>query len=103
MSQVKNSIVTCIQKYIQDYYQGRLIGISDLANYCQVIEGEIYIALVEMQGLGQVKIYKRYFCPEAHQIREIAHKHSFCEECDFNYPNHQLEITIYIAPLESEL
>lgn len=93
-------ISSCVREYINDHYRGGLIGISDLAEYCHVLEGEVYKALFDMQSHGELKIIKRYFCPEFHYIRVNDNEKSYCEECNFIYPNEQLEVAVYIQPLD---
>lgn len=91
----------CIRKYIEGCYQGGLIGISDIADYCHVIEGELYKTLLDLQSSGELKVVKRYFCPEFHQVNPRKQT-AYCESCEFAYPNSQLEVAIYIQPLESK-
>jgi|GEM_PF-3937746 hypothetical protein len=52
MSTVASCIISHIEKYIQDKYSGGLIGISDLAKYCNEIEGKVYVALLELEKLN---------------------------------------------------
>lgn len=87
----------CIREYIKHQYSGGLIGISTLAEYCRVSEGKLYITLFVMQKHGEVEIIKRYFCPEGHPL-PISNEESFCEECDYLYPNEQIDIKVYIQP-----
>lgn len=87
----------CIREYIKKFDRGQLIGISEIADYCKIIEGEIYVSLVHLQSSGEVKVIKRYFCPDFHQIN-LCEKESYCESCDLNYSNNQLEVAIYIQP-----
>ncbi len=90
-----------VREYINHHYRGGLIGISDLAEYCHILEGEIYKTLVDMQSQGELKIIKRYFCPEFHRIEVNASElSSYCEKCDFTYPNEQIEVSIYIEPID---
>jgi hypothetical protein len=90
----------CVRKYIKEYYQNGLIGISDIASFCQIIEGELYKTLFEMELEKEIIIIKRYFCPEFHQI-QVETRESYCEECDYIYSNEQIEVAIYIQPLIS--
>jgi hypothetical protein len=91
----------CVRKYIEGCYQGGLIGISDIADYCHVIEGELYKTFLDLQASGEVKVVKRYFCPEFHRVNP-GNQTTYCESCEFTYPNSQLEVAIYIQPLESK-
>ena len=94
----------CVQEYIEKYYKGGLIGIADLALYCNVTEGELYITLSKMQSDQEIKIIKRYFCPEFHWIGEKIDSHTtYCEDCDYNYPNEQIQIEVYIQPLNIKI
>lgn len=99
------NISNCIQEYLTNFYQGGLIGISDLANYCQIIEGELYPTLLDMQSQGELKVIKRYYCPEFHQINisDIKDKKSYCQECDLRYSNNQIDVVFYIQPLTKEI
>jgi hypothetical protein len=96
---MKSKNRNCIRDYIEKHYQGGLIGISDLSDYCRVMEGELYITLLDMQSNQELKIIKRYFCPEFHQLSLINDKKTYCEICDLNYSNNQIDIAVYIEPL----
>jgi DNA polymerase II large subunit len=97
----KANTSNCVREYIEHHYQGGLIGISDLAEYCGVLEGELYKILFQMQSENELTIIKRYFCPEFHRIKENLNNHeSYCEECDYIYSNEQLEVAVYIEPLK---
>lgn len=89
----------CVRKYIEGHYQGGLIGISDIADYCHVIEGELYKTFLDLQASGELEVIKRYFCPEFHRV-DPGNTTTYCESCEFTYPNSQLEVAIYIQPLE---
>ncbi len=103
-SEVNYLISVLVREYIEHKYHGGLIGISDLAEYCGVLEGELYRILVQMQSENELKIITRYFCPEFHWIKPNVNDHqSYCEECDFKYPNEQLEVAVYIQPLKTEI
>ena len=91
----------CIREYIEGSYQGGLIGISDIADYCHLIEGELYKTLLDLQSSGELKVVKRYFCPEFHRVEPCKQK-TYCESCEYAYPNSQLEVAIYIQPLENK-
>ena len=88
----------CIEDYIATRYQGGLIGVSDLAEYCQMSEGMVFKVLVQLQQQGIVKIIKRYSCPEGHQIspEELPH----CSECDYPYSEDMITTLILVKPLE---
>lgn len=97
----ETEISNLVREYIEHKYNGGLIGISDLAEYCSVLEGELYKILFQMQSENELKIIKRYFCPEFHRITENLNDHkSYCEDCDYIYPNEQLEVAVYIQPLK---
>jgi hypothetical protein len=96
--EAKTSI--CVREYIDRFYRGGLIGISDLADYCQIMEGEIYITLLDMQSNGELRVIKRYFCPEFHPI-QVEEQYSYCQDCEFNYPNDQIEVAVYVCPQNS--
>jgi hypothetical protein len=101
MSKMDAKTSNCVREYVKCIYQGGLIGISDMAIYCHILEGELFNTLLSMQSDGELKVIKRYFCPEFHQI-DIADKKSHCQSCEFTYPNEQLEVAIYVEPLKSE-
>lgn len=89
----------CIKSYIRDRYSGHgLIGISDLAQYCHTIEGEIYVSLLDLQKQGEIKIITRYFCPEGHLLShdEVP----YCHECDYKYSYDYITELIYVEPLK---
>ncbi|MDZ8088483.1 MAG: hypothetical protein RMY16_23410 [Nostoc sp. DedQUE12b] len=92
------AIAECIKMYIETQYRGGLIGISDLATNCKVGEGNIYVALVKLQKEGDIKIIKRYFCPESHQI--LVEDLPFCLECDYLYAEDFITTLIYVQPLK---
>lgn len=87
----------CIREYIEHCYRGGVIGISTLAEHCHVSEGKLYTILFVMQSRGEVKIIKRFFCPEGHPL-PISNEEFFCKECDYLYPNEQIYIKVYIQP-----
>jgi len=89
--------IQCIKQYIEQRYQGGLIGISDLAEYCEMLEGKIYKALVELQKQEDIKIIKRYFCPEGHPIS--LDDLPYCSDCDYPYSEDFITTIIYIKPL----
>lgn len=87
----------CIRKYFEHQYRGGVIGISTLAEHCHVSEGKLYKTLFVMQKHGELEIIKRYFCPEGHRLK-LKNEKSFCDECDYMYPNEQIDILVYIQP-----
>lgn len=91
----------CIRRHINtEYRQGGLIGLSTLAEYCQTSEGKIIPALIDLQSKGEVKIIKRYFCPEAHFIS--SDQAPYCQVCDYNYSENFITTVIYVQPLKFE-
>lgn len=98
---MKTGINNCVREYIERCYQGGLIGISDVADYCHIIEGELYKTLLDLQSSGELKVVKRYFCPEFHLVDPGKQK-TYCESCEFTYPNSQIEAAIYIQPLKNK-
>jgi hypothetical protein len=99
---MESKISNCIRTYIKEYYKGGLVGISDLAEHCDVIEGKVYRILVEMQSNQEIKLIKRYFCPHFHYLRSVGNQTTYCESCEFKYPNDQLELEVYIQPLKTD-
>lgn len=96
---MNTSIIECIRKYIREEYSHQgLIGISDLAEYCHNIEGEIYVNLLELKKQGEVDIIIRYFCPETHQIS--SDQVPYCQECDYEYSYEYITTKIYIKPIK---
>lgn len=96
------NFLECIRRHINtEYRQGGLIGLSALAEYCQTSEGKIIVALIDLQSKGEVKIIKRYFCPEAHFIP--PDKALYCEECNYNYSEDFITTVIYVQPLKLEI
>jgi hypothetical protein len=90
-------IINCIRQYIKERYKGGLIKVSDLSSYCQHSEGTIIRGLVELENLGEGKIEKRYSCPSFHTVRED--EVPFCSECDYEYPQQQINVYLYFKPL----
>lgn len=91
--------IYCIEKYIRHEYRGGgLIGISDLADYCKVSEGQIYVALVQLKQQKAVEIVKRYHCPQAHSVP--FDEYPYCSECDYPYAEDFITTLIYIKPLK---
>jgi hypothetical protein len=95
---MKNTVAECIRRYIEIHYDGGLIGISDLAEYCGQSEGDIYVELLELSQSGEIEIIKRFFCPEGHSI--ISSNLPFCEDCNFSYSNLYITTIILIQPLK---
>ena len=54
-------LISKVREYIECKYKGDLIGISDLANYCSILEGELYKILIIMESNNELKIIKKYF------------------------------------------
>jgi hypothetical protein len=90
-------IINCIRKYIKEKYVGGVIKISDIARHCQISEGRVIKGLVELEDLGEGKIEKRYSCPEFHTIK--TDEMPFCGECDYEYPQEQINVYFYFKPL----
>ena len=90
-------IINCIRQYIKEKYVGGVIKISDIAHHCQISEGRVIKGLVELEDLGEGKIEKRYSCPQFHtlDISEVP----FCPECDYEYPQDQINVYLYFKPL----
>jgi hypothetical protein len=90
--------VSCIKEYIDTQYRGGgLIGISDLAEYCKLQEGLIYVSLIQMQNQGIIEVVKRYHCPVAHVI--ATRQYPYCSECDYSYADDLITSLIYVKPL----
>ncbi len=91
-------VVKCIRKYIKEkYIGGGVIKVSDVSNYCECSDGIILKGLVELEKLGEVKIEKRYSCPDFHYIRE--YELPFCSECNKEYPEELINVYFYFKPL----
>jgi len=89
----------CVRDYLNNRYQGGLIGISDLAEYCAISEGKVLVALAELQKQGLVEIVKRYFCPEGHQV--FLDDLPYCLDCNYPYSEDFMTILIYVKPLRT--
>lgn len=88
-------MINDIRKYIKNH-NFELIGISDLAIYCDASVGNVYTSLVQMQN--ELTIIKKYLCPQLHHIKEIVDKNEFyCEKCNLKYCNEKLQIGVYIT------
>ncbi len=98
MSDMGTEVSVSVKEYVENFYQNGLIGISDIASYCKMTEGKLYTVLLSMQRKKELKIIKRYFCPEFHPI-SVEYERSYCQECDLSYSNEQIEVAIYVQPL----
>ncbi|MEM7595908.1 MAG: hypothetical protein AAF383_31145 [Cyanobacteria bacterium P01_A01_bin.83] len=91
-------VIKCIRKYIEyQYIGGGVIKVSDVSAYCGCSDGIILKALVQLEELGEVKIDKRYSCPDFHYIRE--NEFPFCCECNKKYPEELINVYFYFKPL----
>lgn len=96
---MKENTVQCIKKYIREEYRGGLIGISDLAEYCSELEGDIYLGLLELKKQNKIEIIKRYFCPETHRIPNNAVP--YCPDCDYKYSEAYITIAVFVEPIKA--
>lgn len=87
----------CIEEYIQSNYQGGLIGISKLAEFCNQPVWKIYQVLKTLEAQGKIQIVTRYFCPEIHRIPNDSIP--FCPECDLKYSDSDIITVIYVSPI----
>jgi hypothetical protein len=94
-------IIQCIQNYIAVNYSGGLIGISDLAEYCNKSEGDIYVGLISLEKKGDIEVVRRYFCPQGHLIEK--YQVPYCESCDYAYSHLYIVQCIYVKPLNFSL
>jgi hypothetical protein len=95
---MNTQVIKCIRKYIKEkYIGGGVIKVSDVSNYCEYSDGIIIKGLVELEKLGEVKIDKRYSCPDFHYIRED--EFPFCSECNEEYPEELINVYFYFKPL----
>jgi hypothetical protein len=95
-------MIDCVRKYIQkEYVEGKLVGISTLAKYCNSREGKIFKVLTELEDFGEIKIITRYFCSESHPISE--EELPFCSICGLNYPSEYIRSLVYVQPLSREV
>ena len=91
--------IDCIRRFVDlEYIGGGVIKVSDVSGYCNCSEGIIIRALVEMEKLGEVRIEKRYSCPEFHYIRDD--ELPFCSECDEEYSIDLINVYFYFKPLK---
>jgi hypothetical protein len=91
-------VMDCVRKYIKkEYIGGGVIKVSDVSKYCDCSEGALIKALVELENHGEVRIEKRYACPEFHSIRDC--EVPFCSECDIDYPEEFINVYFYFKPL----
>jgi hypothetical protein len=93
---MSKDIIKCIRRYIEDRYQGGLIGISDLADYCTESEGNILIGLIELEKRMELKIITRYFCPETHRMQNETIP--YCLSCNLKYPGELIYALTYCEP-----
>jgi len=92
------SIVKCIRKYIKEkYVGGGVIKVSDVSDYCGYSHGSIIKALSALEKSQEVKIEKRYSCPEFHYMRDSDFP--LCEECGHEYPEELINVYFYFKPL----
>ncbi len=96
---MNTNIIECIRKYIrEESYNQELIGISDLAEYCHQIEGEIYVNLLALKKLGEVEIIIRDFCPEVHPMsKEVV---PYGQEYEAENSDEYITTTVYIKPIK---
>jgi hypothetical protein len=95
-------VMDCIRKYIKEEYRGGgVIKVSDVSIYCQCSEGNLIKSLSKLEKLGEVRIEKRYSCPDFHYMRN--HEIPFCSECDYEYPEELINVYFYFKPLEKSL
>jgi hypothetical protein len=96
---MSNPTAQCIRKYIKEkYIGGGLIGISDLANFCQKPEGVIFVALTELEDENEVRIITRYFCPDTHYIPKDSVP--YCPTCGLKYPKAFIHALVFAEPLK---
>ena len=97
---MNTNIIECIRKYIRDEYSHQgLIGISDLAEYCHQIEGEIYVNLLALKKLGEVEIIIRDFCPEVDKMcKEVV---PYGQECEDEDSAKDITTTVHIKPIKT--
>jgi hypothetical protein len=95
---VNTQVVDCIRRYIREkYIGGGVIKVSDVADCCEYSDGIILKNLVELEKLGEVRIEKRYSCPEFHYMRDD--EIPFCSKCDEEYPEELINVYYYFKPL----
>ncbi|MEM7578304.1 MAG: hypothetical protein AAF316_00370 [Cyanobacteria bacterium P01_A01_bin.80] len=68
------------------------MGISDLADYCEMREGIVYLALKELELQDKLVIIKRYSCPKGHYLSVP----SYCESCERLHPEHEIGVKIFV-------
>lgn len=89
----------CIRDYIEKKYVGGLIGISDLANFCQQSEGFVFVVLTELENQKEVRIITRYFCPDTHHIPENLK--NYCPACNLKYPKSYIHALVFAEPIKN--
>jgi hypothetical protein len=87
----------CIELFVNSNYRGQLIGISEVANFCDQSKGEVLIAIEKLNKLGKIEIITRFFCPMTHSI--APDEYPLCSECNYNYPASMISVIIYIRPV----
>ena len=87
----------CIEEYIQNRYKGGLIGISNLASFCNQPVWIVYTVLKDLESQGKIQIITRYFCPESHRIPND--RVPFCPACDLRYSDADIVTVVYISPI----
>jgi hypothetical protein len=93
---MSNSAVEGIRKYIKEIHPGGLIGISDLADYCNESEGSIMKSLVKLEMTREIRIVTKYFCPEAHSMEERS---TYCSACDQKYLKEVMHSLVCCEPI----
>ena len=92
----------CIDRYIETRYEGELIGISDLANFCNQPEWSIYLSLKKLAEQKKIEIVTRFFCPESHRIPND--RAPYCPICDLKYSSTDIVVAVYVNPeIKNEL
>jgi hypothetical protein len=91
------NVVDCIKKYIEDEYKGGLVKVSDLSIYCGHSQGIMLRNLSLLEEAGEVRIEKRYSCPDFHYMRDS--EFPYCSECDDEYPEELINVYFYFKPL----
>jgi len=90
-------VMKCIREYVSEKYVGGVISISDVSLYCGCSEGKLLRGLVALEKQDEIKIEKRYSCPEFHYLREESLP--YCDECDYEYPEEMINVYFYFKPL----
>lgn len=98
MKEKRSVVENQIRSYIQNNYRGGRVGISKLAKFCNLREGQLMPVLKAMEANGYLQIFKRYYCPESHFLHD-APGDFYCDECSIDYHPDQISIVIQIKPL----